>query len=283
MVTRAPAPPRARRRRGPAPTPCARPARTMPSRVDEEGRALDAHVLPAVHRLLDPDPEALDHRRRSRRRGAASPRPCLSRNLLVALHAVLRDADDGRVRRLELRQPGGEAERLGGAARGVVLGIEVEHQLAPGEVRRPEHRRRRRGAGVKSGTGWPASTADIGGSGLAVGPRQTPSIRRGRKGAGCGRPRRRLYRRAEGTAMRLDDFDYDLPEELIALRPARPRPASRLLVAGADSAARFDRRAPRRLARARRPPRLQRHPGDPRPPRRRSAAARTGGAGAASR
>ena len=32
--------------------------------------------------------------------------------------------------------------------------------------------------------------------------------------------------------MRLDEFDYHLPEELIALRPARPRPASRLLVAG---------------------------------------------------
>jgi len=34
-----------------------------------------------------------------------------------------------------------------------------------------------------------------------------------------------------GQAMELDDFDFDLPEELIALRPARPRPASRLLVA----------------------------------------------------
>jgi S-adenosylmethionine:tRNA ribosyltransferase-isomerase len=32
--------------------------------------------------------------------------------------------------------------------------------------------------------------------------------------------------------MRLDDFDYALPPELVALRPARPRPASRLLVAG---------------------------------------------------
>ncbi len=31
--------------------------------------------------------------------------------------------------------------------------------------------------------------------------------------------------------MRLDAFDYHLPEELIALRPARPRPASRMLVA----------------------------------------------------
>jgi S-adenosylmethionine:tRNA ribosyltransferase-isomerase len=31
--------------------------------------------------------------------------------------------------------------------------------------------------------------------------------------------------------MHLEDFDFDLPEALIALRPARPRPASRLLVA----------------------------------------------------
>ncbi len=34
--------------------------------------------------------------------------------------------------------------------------------------------------------------------------------------------------------MKLSDFDFDLPEELIALRPARPRPASRLLVARGD-------------------------------------------------
>jgi S-adenosylmethionine:tRNA ribosyltransferase-isomerase len=35
--------------------------------------------------------------------------------------------------------------------------------------------------------------------------------------------------------MRLDDFDFDLPEALIALRPARPRRASRLLVAQGDA------------------------------------------------
>ena len=35
--------------------------------------------------------------------------------------------------------------------------------------------------------------------------------------------------------MRLDDFDYALPPELVALRPARPRPASRLLVAGPET------------------------------------------------
>jgi S-adenosylmethionine:tRNA ribosyltransferase-isomerase len=32
--------------------------------------------------------------------------------------------------------------------------------------------------------------------------------------------------------MRVDDFDFDLPEELIALRPARPRSSARLLAAG---------------------------------------------------
>jgi S-adenosylmethionine:tRNA ribosyltransferase-isomerase len=36
------------------------------------------------------------------------------------------------------------------------------------------------------------------------------------------------------TDLTLADFDFDLPEELIALRPVRPRPASRLLVAGPD-------------------------------------------------
>ncbi|MBP7001470.1 tRNA preQ1(34) S-adenosylmethionine ribosyltransferase-isomerase QueA [Amaricoccus sp.] len=37
--------------------------------------------------------------------------------------------------------------------------------------------------------------------------------------------------------MRLEDYDFTLPEELIALRPARPRPASRLLVAAGDGIA----------------------------------------------
>ncbi|MCY3996769.1 MAG: tRNA preQ1(34) S-adenosylmethionine ribosyltransferase-isomerase QueA [Rhodobacter sp.] len=35
--------------------------------------------------------------------------------------------------------------------------------------------------------------------------------------------------------MKLSDFDFDLPDELIALRPARPRSSSRLLVAGPAS------------------------------------------------
>lgn len=36
--------------------------------------------------------------------------------------------------------------------------------------------------------------------------------------------------RAGVADMKLSDFDFDLPEDLIALRPVRPRPASRLLV-----------------------------------------------------
>ncbi|WP_114967308.1 tRNA preQ1(34) S-adenosylmethionine ribosyltransferase-isomerase QueA [Alkalilacustris brevis] len=35
--------------------------------------------------------------------------------------------------------------------------------------------------------------------------------------------------------MKLDDFDFDLPERLIATRPVRPRPAARLLVAEGDA------------------------------------------------
>ncbi len=34
--------------------------------------------------------------------------------------------------------------------------------------------------------------------------------------------------------MKLSDFDFDLPEDLVAVRPVRPRSSSRLLVAGAD-------------------------------------------------
>jgi S-adenosylmethionine:tRNA-ribosyltransferase-isomerase (queuine synthetase) len=38
-------------------------------------------------------------------------------------------------------------------------------------------------------------------------------------------------------ALTPDDFDFALPEELIALRPARPRRAARLLVAQGDAIA----------------------------------------------
>ena len=34
--------------------------------------------------------------------------------------------------------------------------------------------------------------------------------------------------------VKLSDFDFDLPEELIALRPVKPRPTARMLVADGD-------------------------------------------------
>ena len=34
--------------------------------------------------------------------------------------------------------------------------------------------------------------------------------------------------------MKLSDFDFDLPEDLIAVRPARPRTAAKLLVSDGD-------------------------------------------------
>lgn len=41
--------------------------------------------------------------------------------------------------------------------------------------------------------------------------------------------------------MRVSDFDFELPEELIALRPARPRDAARMLVIGPEANALDDR------------------------------------------
>ncbi|HEX7776873.1 MAG TPA: tRNA preQ1(34) S-adenosylmethionine ribosyltransferase-isomerase QueA [Parvibaculum sp.] len=41
--------------------------------------------------------------------------------------------------------------------------------------------------------------------------------------------------------MRVDEFDFDLPEELIALRPARPRDAARMLVVGPEQGQLTDR------------------------------------------
>jgi len=47
--------------------------------------------------------------------------------------------------------------------------------------------------------------------------------------------------RGKRKTMRVSDFDFELPEELIALRPARPRDAARLLVIGPAQNALEDR------------------------------------------
>ncbi len=48
-------------------------------------------------------------------------------------------------------------------------------------------------------------------------------------------PRNFSQAAARGTAVKLSDFDFDLPEALIATRPVKPRSASRLLVAEGDA------------------------------------------------
>ena len=64
------------------------------------------------------------------------------------------------------------------------------------------------------------------------------------------------------SRLRLSDFDYDLPRELIAQHPARERTASRLLHLDGATARDLAFVDLPRLARARRPARLQRHARD---------------------
>ncbi len=63
--------------------------------------------------------------------------------------------------------------------------------------------------------------------------------------------------------MKVDDFAFDLPRELIAERPVRPRDAARLLVVRSDRLEDRDRARTVRSAGARRSAGAQRHQGDP--------------------
>ena len=133
----------------------------------------------------------------------------------MALHAVLRHPDDDRVGGGEVGRPLGEALRLERAARGVVLRVEVEHELASREV------------GRRIVLAVVARQAELRQPRARFDRHRRPSVVRRAADA--------YTARRKGSAMRLDDFDYALPPELVALRPARPRPASRLLVAGPRS------------------------------------------------
>src|SRR5216683_1329648 len=102
--------------------------------VDQEGGALDAHVLAAVEALLDPGAVLradLAVLVRHQREGE----PVLLLELVVLLHAVLGDADHRSLDLGEVGQGIAKAAGLGGAARRVVLGIEVEHHRLAAQVR----------------------------------------------------------------------------------------------------------------------------------------------------
>lgn len=53
----------------------------------------------------------------------------------------------------------------------------------------------------------------------------------------------RAFSRSRGIDLRVDDFDFELPEERIALRPARPRDCARLLCVNPVSDNRFQDRS----------------------------------------
>src|SRR5436190_2833549 len=94
--------------------------------VDQEGGAVDAHVLAAVQALLDPGTVLLaDLAVFVGHQGEGEA--VLGLELVVARHAVLADADHLRFQLLEGGGRIAEAAGLGGAARRVVFGIEIEH------------------------------------------------------------------------------------------------------------------------------------------------------------
>ena len=141
--------PRGRRRRGPRRRPAATPSRSSrPSR--RERRALDADALLAVHVLLDDDPERVADRRRGvgQQLGIG---PYLVANFFCASTlsrltptTVAPAASKSRLRSRNAWDSVGAARRVG-------LGIEVDDELAAGEIAQPHVvtvlvRRRRRPA-----------------------------------------------------------------------------------------------------------------------------------------
>src|SRR5215203_1734132 len=110
--------------------------RDPPSPVDEDGRALDPHVFAAVHALFGPDAVGLEHVLRLVR-GEGEVEPVFGAELVVALEAVRGDADHLRAGVRERAAERVEVLRLERAAAGVVLGIEIQHDLASFESARP--------------------------------------------------------------------------------------------------------------------------------------------------
>src|SRR5579883_1822630 len=96
--------------------------------VDEVGCTLDSHIFPAIHALLDPDAVALADFALGVG-GKDERKLVLLLEFVVRGYAVLRDADDHRRHLAEFREGVAEPAGFGRAARRVVLGIEIEHDL----------------------------------------------------------------------------------------------------------------------------------------------------------
>src|SRR3984893_2086005 len=106
--------------------------------VDEKGGALDPHVFPPVHALLDPDAVALAHLALDVG-GESEGQLVLLLELVVRGDGVLRDPDYGGLDLTEFREGVAKAAGLRGAAGGVILGIKIQHyflaaQLGQGDL-----------------------------------------------------------------------------------------------------------------------------------------------------
>src|ERR1043165_8979582 len=82
--------------------------------VDEEGRAFDPHIFPAIHALLHPDAVSLADQTllvRGEREGELE----LGLELVVARHRIAGDADHGGLHLAEVGQRVAKGARLSGA------------------------------------------------------------------------------------------------------------------------------------------------------------------------
>lgn len=100
--------------------------------VQQERRALYPHVFPAVAMDFSPQTYSAPPRRFPHPTRARS-RSCLARNLSWLATGSL-ETPSTSARRLEVGGERREGQRLLGAARGVVLGIEIEHDLAAAQA-----------------------------------------------------------------------------------------------------------------------------------------------------
>ena len=115
-------------------------------RVDQEGRALHAHVAAAVHAFFLPDAIGFEDARDPRPKAGAPSGRAWRRNRSCFLDRIGRQAEDRDAGLLELVGEGRERDVFGGAACGVVLRIEEQDDGSIRANRARDRGRRRRSA-----------------------------------------------------------------------------------------------------------------------------------------